>query len=173
MAITLGKREKYFVSIAACMIALFLLFQFLIGPFFEKRSQLRKGIIKQEQDLKDLAAFSARYYALKENSQDISRVLAERSSQFMLSSFMEEATRETGISKEHIKSVIPSDSEGTGPYEESKVEIKLEGITVDQLVEYLYRVEDPDDLVFVKRISITDNKEDGYLDSVIQAVTFQ
>jgi len=52
--------------------------------------------------------------------------------------------------------------------------MKLEGITLDQLVRYLYRIEHPDDLVFVKRLSITDNrKEEGYLDSIIQVVTFQ
>jgi hypothetical protein len=54
------------------------------------------------------------------------------------------------------------------------VEMKLESITVDQLVRYLYKIEDPDDLIFIKRISITDNKkEEGYLDSIIQVITFQ
>lgn len=173
MAITLAKREKYFVSIAACLIALFLLFQFIISPFFEKRDRLRKGIIKQEQDLKELSVLIAEYYNHKQSSQDIDKILSQRKKDFTLSSFLEKATRETQIDK-YIKNLKRSSSKGTGPYEEPMVEAKLEGITVDQLIRYLYKIEDPDNLIFIKRISITDNKkEEGYLDSVIQVMTFQ
>lgn len=173
MAITLAKREKYYVALAACLIALFLLFQFLISPFFEKRDRLRKGIIKQEQDLRELSVLIAEYYNLKQNSQDIDRVLSGRKRDFMLGSYVEKATRETQVDK-YLKDLTRSSSEGSGPYEESMVETKLEGITGEQLVRYLYEIEDPDNLVFIKRISITDNKkEEGYLDSVIQVITFQ
>ncbi len=174
MAITLAKRERYFVSIGACLIAIFFIFQFLVSPFFEKRDRLRKEIVKQEQDLKDLADLIAKYNTYKQNSSNIDRVLAGRGKGFTLISFLEKATGETRIDKEHIKYYKPSTSKGSGPYDELMVEMKLEGITLDQLVRYLYRIEHPDDLVFVKRLSITDNrKEEGYLDSIIQVVTFQ
>ncbi len=68
----------------------------------------------------------------------------------------------------------PSISSGTGPYKESMVEMKLEAITLRQLVGYLYRIESPDDLINIKRISISQNKkEQGYLDAIIQVLTFQ
>ena len=173
MAITLAKREKYIISIAGCLIALFLVFLFVISPFFEKRDRLRKGIIKQEQDLNELSGLIAEYYNYKQNSQDIDRVLSGRKNNFTLTSFLETAIRETQIDKNR-KNVKRSSSEGSGPYEELMVETTLEGITMDQLVRYLYKIEDPDNLVFIKRISITDNKkEEGYLDSIIQVITFQ
>ena len=68
----------------------------------------------------------------------------------------------------------PSDSQGTGPYKESMVEMKLEGITLNQLVGYLYRIESPENIISIKRISITENKkESGYLDTILQVLTFQ
>ena len=54
------------------------------------------------------------------------------------------------------------------------VEMKLEAITLPQLVGYLYRIESPDDVVNIKRISISENKkEQGYLDAILQVITFQ
>ena len=68
----------------------------------------------------------------------------------------------------------PSDSKGPGDYRESTVEIKLESITIDQLTDYLYRIEAPEELIFIKRISISDNKrEEGYLDSIISVFTYK
>jgi hypothetical protein len=52
--------------------------------------------------------------------------------------------------------------------------MKLEQITLKQLVDYLYRIESPEQLISIKRISIKENKgESGYLDAVLQVLTFQ
>jgi hypothetical protein len=54
------------------------------------------------------------------------------------------------------------------------VEMKLEGITLNQLVGYLYRIESAENIVSIKRISIQENKkESGYLDTILQVLTFQ
>ena len=68
----------------------------------------------------------------------------------------------------------PSNPQGTGPYKESMIEMKLEGITLNQLVGYLYRIESPENIIGIKRISIKENKkESGYLDAILQVLTFQ
>jgi general secretion pathway protein M len=52
--------------------------------------------------------------------------------------------------------------------------MRLDAITLQQLVGYLYRVESPDKLVILKRISIQENKRQaGYLDAILQVMTFQ
>ena len=74
--------------------------------------------------------------------------------------------------KEHIKYMKPSTSKGSGPYKESMVEIKLETVTMKQLVGYLHRIESPKNVTSIKRISIKGNKkEPGYLDVVLQVLT--
>jgi hypothetical protein len=68
----------------------------------------------------------------------------------------------------------PSISTGSGLYKESLVEMKLEAITLQQLIGYLYRIESPDDAVSIKRISIDENKrKSGSLDAILQVLTFQ
>ncbi len=169
----LAKREKYFVGIAVCAFVLFLLFQLLIFPFFEKRERLQNGVIAKEKALKEIMMLSAEYKTYKGDSQAIQQQLARRKGGFTLFAFLEGAAGEAGV-KENIEYMKPSSAKGTGPYKESMVEMKLEAITLNQLTQYLYRIESPEDLIIIKRISIKQNsKEAGYLDAVLQALTFQ
>jgi general secretion pathway protein M len=169
----LARREKYLVSIAACCIAIFLVFQFLIFPFFENRKRIQRGLKAKKKGLEEIVKLRDAYQTYQKGSQGIHQALARRKKGFTLFSFLEEAAGKAEV-KPHIKSMKPSVSSGTGPYKESMVEMKLEAITLQQLVGYLYRIESPDDLVNIKRISISQNKkEQGYLDAILQVLTFQ
>ena len=169
----LAKREKYFVTIAACLIGGFFLFQFLIAPFFEKRDRLQRGIQAKEEGQAEILRLSAEYKNLQKGSQNMQRLLAKRDKGFTLFAFLEKAAGDCGV-KERINYMKPSSSKGAGPYKESMVEMKLEGITLNQLTEYLYRVESPENIVSIRRISIKENaKQSGYLEAVLQASTYE
>lgn len=169
----LAKREKYLVSLAACAIAVFLLFHLLIFPFFEKRDRMKRGVRSKEQGLREIARLSAQYQSYKRGSLGIKQVLSQRKKGFTLFSFLEKAAGNAQV-KNHIKYMKPSESQSTGPYKESVVEMKLEGITLKQLVEYLHGIESPENVIRVKRISLKENKrESGYLDAVLQVLTYQ
>jgi hypothetical protein len=174
LKIKLAKREKYVVYTATCLVAIFILMIFLIIPFFKERERLRNGIRKAEDDLKEIAALSVVYQGYRKGSMDVKRIIEARDRGFTLPSFLEEAARKTDV-KDYIAGMTssPSSSKG-GPYEESTVELKLYGINTEQLVRFLYSIEKPEDLIFIKRITISDNKKlEGYLDSVIQVLTYQ
>ena len=171
--ITLAKRERYFVGMAACAILVFLLFQFLISPFFEKRARMQRGIRAREVGLRKIISLSTEYEGYTRESQEVQQLLARRKKGFTLFAFLERAAGEAGV-KENIEYMKPSTSKDAGQYKESMVEMKLEAITLNQLTEYLYRIESPKNLISIKRISIKQNrKEAGYLDAVLQALTFQ
>jgi hypothetical protein len=174
LKIKLAKREKYVVYSAMCLIAIFILALFLVIPFFKERERLSKGIERAEDDLKEIEALSVVYQGYQKGSMDVKRIIEERDREFTLASFLEEAARKTEV-KDYIAGMTspPSSSKG-GPYEESTVELKLNGVNTEQLVRYLYAIEKPKDLIFIKRITISDNKkQEGYLDSVIQVLTYQ
>jgi len=169
----LAKREKYLVSAAACCVALFLLLQFVVFPFFENRRRISKGIKAKEKGFQEIMKLRAEYQTFQKASQGVDQALARREKGFTLFSFLEEAAGEAEV-KAHIKYMRPSTSSGMGPYKESMVEMKLEAITLKQLVGYLYHIESPDNLVNIKRISIGENKKQkGYLDTILQVITFQ
>ena len=113
----------------------------------------------------------AEYQALQRDSQGVEQYLATRKKGFTLFSFLETAAGAADI-KDHINYMKPSNSKGVGPYKESIVEMKLETVTMKQLVDYLDRIESKENVVSVKRISIKGNKKDvGYLDVVLQVLT--
>ena len=168
----LAKREKYIVSTALFAIAIFCMLQFFIIPIFEKKARLENGEGAKEKILKEISALSVEYQAYKRSFMGIKNTLEKRKKGFTLFSFLDRSAGETAV-KGHIKYMKPSDLQSTGPYKETMVEIKLEGITLKQLVGYLYRVELSGDIIIIKRISIKENKrQSGHLDAVLQVVTF-
>jgi len=168
----LAKREKYFISIAAVAISIFLLFEFLIFPFLEKRERIQGGLKAKEERMREIVMLGAEYQAIKKSSQVMDQLLARRKKGFTLFSFLDRAAGEAEV-KDHIKYMKPSTSKGKGPYKESIIEMKLNAITLNQLVGYLYRIESPENVIKIKRVSITENKkESGYIDAVLRVLTF-
>jgi general secretion pathway protein M len=173
MIMRLARREKYLVSAAASSVAIFLLLQFLIFPFFETRRRLQRSVSTKEEGLKEILRLSSEYLSYRERTQGVQEVLARRDKGFALFSFLEKSAGDAGV-KAHIKYMKPSVSTGPGPYKESLVEMKLEAITLQQLISYLYGIESPDDAVSIKRLSIDENRrKSGSLDAILQVLTFQ
>ena len=151
----LAKREKYFIALAVMFIVLALFIQLVIAPFFEKKESLQSNLALKQKD-----------------SNTLARRLATRPKNFTLFSYLEKAAGDAGI-KDNIKYMKPSASTSKGSFKESLVEMKLEHITLGQMVGYLRLIEAPDKLVSIKRISIQSNtKETSYLDAILQVLTF-
>ena len=167
-----ARREKIFVYGAASLICVFLIIELLALPVLDKKDRMEKEIITKEKDIAELAEINRKYQQMDRLSGSIEKVLSSRKRGFNLFSFLETAAGQARV-KGNITSMKPSESKGLDGYTETMVEIKLESVTLEQLTGYLYLIEKPDQLVFIKRISTTDNKrEKGYLDSILQVLTF-
>jgi len=167
----LAKREKYFIGIGGTALVIFFLMQLVVFPLFDNRKRLQRSVEVKEAGLRDMLRMQAEYQDYQSGSQGIEKFLANRKRGFTLFSFLEQAAGAAEV-KDNIKYMKPSASKGSGPYKESMVEIKLETITMKQLVGYLHRIESPKNVTSIKRISIKGNKkEPGYLDVVLQVLT--
>lgn len=162
------------MTLTAVAIGVFVLFKAVVFPFADKMERLERGVRAKEQGLKDIARLSAEYQSYQKGSRGIQQVLAKRPKGFTLFSFLERAAGEAQI-KDNIKYMKPSvSSQTSGPYKESMVEMKLEGVTLKQLVDYFYRIESPENVVSIKRLSIKElKKESGYLEAIVQVLTME
>jgi len=168
----LAKREKYLIGLAVCVIVSAVLIQLVLMPFVNGRQRMQNSVAAQEKNLQDIVRLSQEYKALEQDSETLTQRLASRPGNFTLFSFLEKAAGKAGV-KNNIKYMKPSASTGKGPFKESLVEMKLERITLKQMVDYLKLIESPDDIVSVKRISVqTNKKETQYLDAILQVLTF-
>lgn len=168
---SLGKREKIFISLGVGFVALFLLVQFISLPFFDQREAMKRGIEAKRRGLKEIRILKAQYESYTKGAEGIQHHLGRREKGFTLFSFLEQAAGSARV-KDHIKYMKPSDSQGSGRHKESLVEMKLDRINLRQLVDYLYLIESPEHLVSIKRVSIRDSQgAPEYLDAVMQVVT--
>ncbi|MGW8287692.1 MAG: hypothetical protein ACWGOD_05570 [Desulfobulbales bacterium] len=168
----LAKREKYLITLAVLVIVFALVIQLVIAPFLEKKKRYENNVVTKQNNLQQMATLRQEYLLLEQDSKILAQRLARRPKNFTLFSFLEKAAGNAGV-KDNIKSMKPSASTGKGPFKESLVEMKLERVTLGQLVGYLKLIESPDDLVNIKRISIQSNKkETQFLDAVLQVLTF-
>lgn len=167
----LAKREKYTVAGAGVVLGAFLLLQVVLFPFLEKRSQLERGIAAKQEALQEMIELKKEYEYLKVGAREMLSALEKREKSFSLFAHLEKVATDTGI-KDHIKYMKPSSSAGSGPYVESSVEMKLIGVSLEQLTHYLYLVEDPEKSIWIKRASIKAQKTPPrYLDVVLQVLT--
>ena len=169
----LAPREKHLIWAGVACMAIFVVLQFFVFPFFENKKRMASGLKAKEKGLSEIVRLRAEYQTYQRASQGIQEALSKRKTGFTLFSFLDDAAGKAQV-KTYIKYMKPSTPSSTGPFKESMVEMKLEGITLQQLVGYLYHIESPDDLVSIKRLSIQENKkEEGYLDAIVQVLTFQ
>jgi len=168
----LAKREKYYITVAVIVIVFALVIQFAIMPFFEKRERYKNNVTVKQNNLQQMALMRQEYLLLQQGSDTMAQRLTKRPENFTLFSFLEMAAGDAGV-KDNIKSMKPSASTGKGPFKESLVEMKLERITLGQMVGYLKLIESPVNLVSAKRVSIQSNKkETQFLDVILQILTF-
>jgi general secretion pathway protein M len=167
----LAQREKNFIAAAACVVAGALLLQLVVLPVIDNRSHMQRGIEAKSEALRTMVTLSGEYTRFQEDARGTKKRLAGRQKNFTLFSYLEKAAGEAAV-KKHIKYMKPSASTVKGPFKESLVEMKLEKVTLQQLTGYLQKIESPQDIVSIRRISVQSGKgEDGYLDAVLQVLT--
>ncbi len=169
----LGQRDRLVLSAGAALALIIFVVQFALVPYADARKKLSKSIQAQEKTLKEMAALGAEYQVLQRGMETVRNGMARRSPDFTLFSHLEKKATQSGV-RSNLKNMQPARAPVSGGYDEASVEIKLEKITLKQLVNFLYSVESPQDLVRVKRLSVRKSSEDPqYLSAVIQVATFE
>jgi general secretion pathway protein M len=172
MAKKLARREKYSLYALSGVICLFVVFQFLVFPSMDKRGRLKRTLQAKTDILEKITALQSEYNSIKKRTELSKSRFAKRDAAFTLFSFMDELTGKAGI-KSHVTYMKPSTSvQKNSPLKLSQVEMKLQGLTLQQLTSYLHMVETSRNMVNIKRLSISKaGKTENLLDAVLQVET--
>lgn len=174
MAIKLNKREKIGVAAAAVVIVVFLFFQLLVFPLFDKNEQLTRTISTREHQLEQIQELQAEYRQTSSKTEQTQRQLKTRRRGFTLFSFLETLAGQTGV-KSHIAYMKPTTTtQKESPYRLSMVEMKLQEITMSQLLAYLHGIETSRDTIVIKRLSISKSEQKADLiNTIFQVETLE
>jgi general secretion pathway protein M len=172
--LNLNKREKLAVYAAGVFIAFFIFNQFIISPVFEKRNELRDRLDAKKNIVTEMNKLQEEYFSIQKKAEISRQGFARRPQGFTLFSFLDKLAGETGV-KKRISYMKPSSvvEEGSG-VKLSRVEMKLQEINVNDLVSYLYGIENSPNMAVVRRLSITKaGQGEGLLSAVIQVETIE
>ncbi|MGA8179312.1 MAG: hypothetical protein WB792_04590 [Desulfobacterales bacterium] len=170
----LTKRERYSIYAMSGAVFLFMIIQFVVFPSIDKRKRLRRELQVKTDVLREMITLKSDYDEIEKRTHASSARFADREKGFTLFSFLDRLTGEAGI-KEYVTYMKPSTTvQKNSLYKISQVEMKLQGLTLQQLTTYLYMVETSKNMVHVKRLSIVKaGKPEGLIDAVLQVETVE
>ena len=170
----LNRREKYIIYGAGCLIGLLIIVHFVITPLIENKNQMQRSLQTKKTELEEMRRLQAEYSALQQNLQQSQASIGKREKGFTLYSFMNQLAGQTGI-KDRISYIKPTNTvQKNSEYRISRVEMKLDGITLEQLTSYLYGIETSANMVMVKKLSISKKeKNDSFVNVILQVETLE
>lgn len=174
MNLNLNQREKIAISGAGAFLIIFIMVQWLIVPVFEKRDELKTRLDSKKNILMDMKILRSDYLDMQGKAESSRQSLNNRQPGFTLFSFLDQLAGDTGL-KDHIEYMKPSTAvkEDSG-LKISRVELKLQEITLKDLTAYLFKVETSPNMLIVKRLSIIKTgKDSGLISAVLQVETFE
>ncbi len=149
----LDRKQMTYVFFGGLFLVALLFYLIVISPALSKQELLDKSIAKRKQDLVRISEIKGKWQNFQRDRSEVQEAVKSRGS-FTLLSYLEAVTREIGIDQriQYIKPV--TFPEGEGKLRPEGIEISLDGVNMEQLVNFLYRIEYSGKLLGVKRIKI-------------------
>ncbi|GAB6909451.1 General secretion pathway M protein [Desulfosarcina cetonica] len=174
MAVKLNKREKISVAAAGSVIVLFVFLQFVVFPLLDKNTRLEQTILTREKELAEISLLQAQYRQTADKSKQMQDHLKSRRRGFTLFSFLESLARRTGVKSQIAYMKPTSVPMKSSNYRLSTVEMKLQDITMAQLLAYLHGIETSRDMLSIKRLSISKGEQKtDLINTVLQVETLE
>jgi cell division protein FtsL len=134
--VKLESRDKKFL-IYGGPVALILLIAIVLRPVYAELDRKRELIPKKEQDLKEMRVLKDQYQEMQLRLQQAQAAAAKRGP---LLTEIENLTRRANLSTK-IVSLKPQAGAQTETFKESIVEIRLDNVTLYDIVNYVYLLE--------------------------------
>ncbi len=133
----LEARDKKALIIGGSAVAVILLYMFVLSPFLGDLSRKRDLIPKKERDLTEIKKLRDEYREIQKQLQAAQDAAAKRGP---LLTEIENITKRTNLSSK-IVSLKPQPGTKTEGFTESVVEVKLDNVTLYDVVNYVYQLE--------------------------------
>jgi len=164
----LTPREKLLALALAVFVAVWSLFAFAVSPAVDRVETLGRLIPEKQDELRKLSAGSKEYVFLHDSLDLLRTKVASQQNGFELLPFLETLVRESGLEKKVAamkQQIVPLDPQ----YYETIVEVRLQNLTLSQLLDFLCKAESSEVLVKTKTLHVTSNLTNpDHLDSTVE-----
>jgi type II secretory pathway component PulM len=154
----LSPREQRLLGLFALLAVLSGLYVFVIQPAFVGRARMEQHITSMEHDLATMQALAMRIRRL-ESGLGKAAANVDAAKDFSLFSFIDRAAA-AAMSRDSIASMNPSRHALRDGTEETLVELRVNGVSLPELVSLLQRIEAAEQPVYIKRLEIKRRYDD-------------
>jgi hypothetical protein len=149
----LTRRERSLAIGVTAAVAAWAFYGSVIAPTTDRIRTLERVIPDKNSELAQIRAGIKEYNALQRQAEQVKNKIASQSAGFHLPTHLETLLDTTGLA-EHLVTMTPNDLHVRPDYAEAIVEIRLQGLTLPQIVEFMAAVQTPEPLVRVGSASI-------------------
>jgi len=168
----LAPRERIIVGIGGAVVAASLVFLLVVDPFLVKIDKMERQAIRAAKDRAALAVLAAEYGAKQARLTQLEQRIPSVNSSFSLLAFMEEAATIVQI-RDRIVGMQPQAPITTQGYQETAVDVHLDGVQLPQLLALLVALEQAPYDVQVHHLQIKPKYDNPVnLDATLRIVTY-
>jgi general secretion pathway protein M len=169
LKISLSQREQR-VLIGAGVLFAFLLLYLVVGSVLQGYEKLDDKIATKRGEVQKIARLREQYMQTHKELEDIKAKLDQMEKGFSVLSFIEDLANKENI-RNKIGSVKPKKNPLNDTYDENIVELQMDNVSLSELVDFIYKIENSGQLLKVKRLRVKTRYDDRDLLNVTLQVT--
>lgn len=167
-----SQRERIIVATGGAVIAAVLIFLLIIDPLTASIDKLDRQARRKAKDSQELALVAQEYIAKQARIAKLEQRMPKPPAQFSLLAFMEEATTASQI-RDRIVGMQPQAPLVVQGYQETAVDLRLDGVTLPQILALLVAIEQAPYDVQVHHLQMKPKYDNPVnLDATLKIVTY-
>ena len=167
-----SQRERLIVSAGGAMVAAALIFLLIIDPLMATIDKLDRQARRKAKDSQELALVAQEYVIKQARIAKLEQRMPSPPAQFSLLAFIEEATTATQI-RDRIVGLQPQAPIVIQGYQETAVDLRLDGVSLPQLLALLVAIEHAPYDVQVHHLQMKPKYDNPVnLDATLKIVTY-
>jgi len=149
-----------------------LLFVLVLDPLLSKLDRLERQTVRKQQDIRELALLSHEYQLKRDRLAKAEGRLPTPDSQFSLLTFLEEAATTANV-REWLTGMQPQVQSPTQGYQETAVDLRLEGVQLPELLALLVAIDQAPYNLQVRHFQVRPKFDNPlYLDATIRVLSY-
>lgn len=165
-------RERSILIAGGIVAGLSLLFVSVIDPALARLDRLERQALRKQKDIKELAVLSREYAEKRARLATVEGRMPAADSQFSLLAFMEEAATAAHV-RERIAGMQPQVQSLAQGYQETAVDLRLEGVQLPELLALLVAIEQAPYELHVRHLQIRPKFDNPVnLDATVRVLSY-
>ncbi len=149
----LNLREQRLILAAAVFLGAVFIWSVILDPLMQRNDVLNRQIQTKRNELAQMVRLRSSVVQDRDGIERIKGIIEQRGTGFSVFAHLEHLATKAEM-KERIIHIKPQRETKVGEFRESVVEIKLERITMDELIRFLYQIETSQDLLYIKNLKM-------------------